>query len=74
MEHHGTSWIIMELRIECRLIMIDPQHLFLFFSLFSLSFPPSFFSLFSLFFSLYEIHISFVGAYLRSFPGHFILT
>ena len=29
---HGTSWNIMELRIECRLIMIDPQHLFLFFS------------------------------------------
>ena len=26
MEHHGTSWIIMELRIECRLIMIDPRH------------------------------------------------
>ena len=24
MEHHGTPWIIIELRIECRLIMIDP--------------------------------------------------
>ena len=43
MDHHGTSWN-WKLRNECRLIMIDPRHLFYF----SLLLSPflSFFSLF----------------------------
>ena len=79
---HGTSCIIKELRIECRLIIIDPGHLILsfsrpfslLFSLFSLSFLS--FSRFSFYFSLstsmiYILSVfswfPFVGAYLWSF-------
>ena len=50
MEHHGSSWN-WELRIECRLVMIDPRHLFLLVSCFlSFSFFYSRFLSFSLFF------------------------
>ena len=60
----------------CRLTIIDPGHLFSFLSLF-LSFFLSF-SLFSpsssLLFSLFLSWFPFVGAYLRSFSGHFSNT
>ena len=66
MEHHGTSWIIKELRIECRLIMIDPWHLFRFFLLFSL--------LFSLFYLFLSISLSFSLFLSSSLPNWQLFT
>ena len=60
MEHHGVSWNIMELRIECGLMKIDPGDLFLSLSLFLFSFFSLFFS-FLFFLILSRLFLSFSG-------------